>query len=99
MLCDAGHRTPRAHQSDPSADSRAVFLHQAPPWNRDGRDPALRMHLHPAVLHPQQHLVRSAWTVEASADIIIITTHKRCSGLGNVNRLLIFFFGLNAVLR
>lgn len=54
----AGNWATSANKSDPPSNSRAVILHKAYSWYSNGRDTALRLHLHPAFLHSQQHLVR-----------------------------------------
>ncbi len=52
-----GHRATSANKPDPTPNSSAVLLHQTHAGHHHGRHPALRLHLHPTLLHPQQHLV------------------------------------------
>ena len=59
LIGRAGDRAPGADQSDPASDPGAVVLHQTPPGHHHGGHPALRLHLYPALLHPQLHLVRA----------------------------------------
>lgn len=44
-------RPPSAHEPDPAANPGTVAVHAAHPRHCDGRRVALRMHLHPTLLH------------------------------------------------
>lgn len=48
---------PRPNKPDPEANPRAECVHPPPAWHHHGWGAALWLHLHPAVLHPQLHLV------------------------------------------
>lgn len=54
----AGYRATSANESDPPANSWTVVLHKADPRYSNGWDTSLWLHLYPALLHSQQHLVR-----------------------------------------
>ncbi|KAG8144644.1 putative Transmembrane 9 superfamily member protein [Naja naja] len=51
------HRAPRADKPDSSPDPRTILFHQACAGHHHGWHPALWVHLHPALFHPEQHLV------------------------------------------
>lgn len=54
----AGNWATSANKPDPPSNPWTVILHKAYSWYSNGRDTALWLHLHPAFLHSQQHLVR-----------------------------------------
>lgn len=50
--------TSSAHQPDPAPNSGPIDLHPTDPRHHHGWRPAVRLHLHPAVLHPELALVQ-----------------------------------------
>ena len=53
----AAVRAPGENEPDTEADTGAGHLHKAPSLRTHGRHPALRLHLHSALLHSHFHLV------------------------------------------
>lgn len=56
---EKGNRGTSSHEPDSSTDSHAEYLHETAPLHHHGWGATLRMHIHPAVLHSEQHLVTS----------------------------------------
>lgn len=73
-----GNWTTSEDKPNPSSNSRAVVLHKANSRNSHGWNFAFWLHLHPALLYPQQYLVRNVVCLDRSVSRFCLPVLLTC---------------------